>query len=133
MKNLIKSKLAVLSVMLLGLSLSFSAFSEDDMDREAKRVEMRAKFDVDGDGKLNDAERQAAREAHKQRKLERMDTNGDGEISDTEKAAAKEKHREKMVKRFDKDGDGKLNDSEREAAKAARAKFKERHHKNKES
>jgi len=58
--------------------------------------------------------------------MERHDTDGDGKISDTERKAAKEKRRAKMVERFDSDGDGELNDSERQSAKVARDKFRER-------
>jgi hypothetical protein len=59
------------------------------------------KFDADGDGKLNETERAAAKAAMEQRmragmekRLERLksvDTDGDGKISDAEWAAAREK------------------------------------------
>jgi len=97
MKNVTTIKSACLTAAVFGLTLSVSAFSADDVDREAKRAEIKAQFDVDGDGKLNETERQAAREARKQRKMERFDTDGDGQISDTERATAKERHRAKRV------------------------------------
>ena len=156
MKSVTNNKLAILTAAILGLSLSFSAFSAEDVDREARRAEMKAKFDVDGDGTLNKTERQAAREAHKQRRIERIDgdgtisdkersaakdkhrakmierfdADGDGELNEAERSVAKEKHREKMLKRFDTDGDGELNDTERQAAKEARDKFRERREEN---
>lgn len=121
MNKLMINKLAALTIAILGLSLSFSAISADDVDWKAKRAEMKARFDVDGDGKLSDTERQAAREAHKQIRMQRLDTNNDGQVSDAERSAAKEKHRAKMIERFDSDGDGTLNDAERQVAK-------EKHH-----
>ena len=92
------------------------------------------KFDTDGDGQLNDAERAAAREALKQRIaeekqkfLEKWDKDGDGVLSDAEKAAAKEafegrirqqfqERRQEFIKKWDTDGDGKLSEEERKAA-----------------
>lgn len=60
--------------------------------------EIVAKFDLDGDGKLNQEERKAARKA------------------------MHEHHRQKMLEKFDTDGDGKLSEEERKAAREARAK-----------
>ena len=71
-------------------------------------AEILKRFDKDGDGKLNDAERAAAKKAHDE-KGGRPGQAGGGDG----------KHREEIVKRFDKDGDGKLNDQERAAAKKA--------------
>lgn len=55
-----------------------------------------AKFDADGDGKLNEEERKAAREAmkehHRQKMLEKFDTNGDGQLSHDERKAARKAH-----------------------------------------
>jgi len=61
---------------------------------------MLQKFDQDGDGRLNDLERAAAREHNKDRRKdyeqrrremhERFDANGDGQIDDTERAAMHE-------------------------------------------
>ena len=115
-------------------------------------AEILKRFDKDGDGKLNDAERDAAKKAREERGgkpgqpgrpgqpgggdgkmreevLKRFDKNGDGKLNDEEKAAAKKAHdergggdgkmREEILKRFDKDGDGKLNDEEKAAAKKA--------------
>ncbi len=120
MKNISKSTLAGLTAAILSLSLSFPSFADDDSDRKTKRDEIRAQFDVDGDGELNDTERQAAREAFKAKRMERIDTDGNGEISDTERAAAKEKRHAKKLERFDADGDGELSDSERQVIKEKR-------------
>ena len=55
------------------------------------KEEILKKFDKDGDGKLNDEEKAAA------------------------KAAGKAAHEAEMLKKFDKDGDGKLSDEEKAA------------------
>ena len=62
------------------------------------------KFDADGDGQLNDAERAEAKEAFQARKAE---------------FKAK---RAELLKKYDADGDGRLNDEERGNAKEARQK-----------
>jgi len=83
-------------------------------------------FDVDGDGKLNEEERQALRDAIRAGELPRperpdrphgnpWDTNGDGVLSDEEKAAAQaairariEAQRTRRFNELDKDDDGFL-------------------------
>lgn len=95
------------------------------------------KFDTDGDGKLSEQEREAAKAAMKEKRdaiIAKYDKDGDGKLNEGEREAAKEEFkalhgdhpmipgrhiRERILKRFDKDGDGKLNEKERAAAKAA--------------
>ncbi|MCL4180806.1 MAG: efflux RND transporter periplasmic adaptor subunit, partial [Verrucomicrobia bacterium] len=67
--------------------------------------EMLKQFDKDGDGQLNDEERQAMR-AEMQQRFGGQGGPGAGF------------NREEMVKQFDKDGDGALNDEERQAMRA---------------
>ncbi|MSU45726.1 MAG: hypothetical protein EXS42_01005 [Lacunisphaera sp.] len=67
--------------------------------------EMIKRFDKDGDGKLNDAERAEAEKA----RAERRKNGGPGR-------PVGGRVREEIIKRFDKDGDGKLNDAERAEA-----------------
>ncbi|MEM1058673.1 MAG: hypothetical protein AAGK14_05450 [Verrucomicrobiota bacterium] len=88
------------------------------------------KFDADGDGQLNEEERQAAREARRANMLEKYDADGDGQLSDEEKAQLRADNPRKrkgprklppeVVERFDADGDGQLNEEERQAARQAR-------------
>ena len=93
-----------------------------------RKRERMAKFDTNGDGKLDDSERAAARQqfmnAHKD-KWAKFDTNGDGKLDDAERSALRqqmmEKHKDKWAK-FDTNGDGQLDASERAAAKAAMIK-----------
>lgn len=69
-----------------------------------------AKFDTDGDGKLSESERLAARAARGK--------NGPGG------GRADPERMKKIIAKFDTDGDGKLSESERLAARAAREKFR---------
>ena len=73
-------------------------------------AEILKRFDKDGDGKLNDAERAAAKKAH--------DEKG-GRPGQAGGGAGDGKMREEIIKKFDKDGDGKLNEQERAAVKKA--------------
>lgn len=67
------------------------------------------RFDKDGDRKLSDQEKEAAKEALKNRAGEKGAGPG----------------REALRKRFDKNGDGQLNDDEKAAAKAEFGKRRE--------
>jgi Ca2+-binding EF-hand superfamily protein len=96
------------------------------------REEVLKRFDADGDGTLNEAERQAMDAAmlkHRGRPggpqgnrpsreeiMKRFDTDGDGELSESEREAMRaerERIREENSKRFDADGDGQLSKEER--------------------
>ena len=88
------------------------------------REKLLEKFDANGDGKLDETERAAAREAvkakreaHKQKIFEKFDANGDGKLDEQERAAAKEAFKAKSKERFDENGDGELDETERAAAK----------------
>ena len=90
---------------------------------KAQRHERMAKFDTNGDGQLDDSERQLMREQMKARHKERFaqfDTNGDGQLDEAERQALREKmggkHRERFAQ-FDTNGDGRLDDGERQALK----------------
>jgi Ca2+-binding EF-hand superfamily protein len=67
-----------------------------------RKARLLKRFDSDGDGKLSEQERAAARKA-------RAERGQDGE--------ARERKRAMLLKRFDSDGDGKLSPSERDAAR----------------
>ena len=84
-------------------------------------AEVIKEFDKDGDGKLNEDERAAAKAAHEKKMLEKFDTDKDGKLSDDEKAAARAAHEKEVIAKFDKDGDGKLNEEEKKAAHEAGA------------
>lgn len=95
-----RTHLLAVAMMIVG-GLSASSFAGDKHRNPEMHKKLLEKFDKDGDGKLSEEERAAA------------------------KAAFQEKHpdaKEKVLAHFDKDGDGKLNDEERAAAKAAHEK-----------
>lgn len=78
------------------------------------------KFDKDGDGKLNQEEREAAKaarermmEAKKKEMIAKFDKDGDGKLSEEEEQAMREARRKMMMEKFDKDGDGELSDDEK--------------------
>ena len=82
-------------VIAAAFGLAGAAHAEEPRkDRPHRDIppEVIEKFDKDGDGKLNEEERQAARAAGK----ERM-----------------EAKRKEMIAKFDKDGDGELSEAER--------------------
>ena len=90
------------------------------------REKLLEKFDTNGDGKLDETERAAAKVAmqakraeRKQQVLERFDADGDGQLNEAERAAAKAAFKAKMKERFDENGDGQLDETERAALKRA--------------
>jgi len=97
--------------------------------------EMIKRFDFDGDGTLNGAERQAMHASMRKRNeelgrpglpghrpgreelMKRFDADGDGVLSEAEREAMhaeRQRMREENLKRFDADGDGRLSEAERE-------------------
>ena len=79
------------------------------------KKELLDKFDKNGDGKLDDAERAdmkaafAARRAeHHKEMLTTWDTNKDGKLDDAERAAMRDARLTERFKAMDANGDGKL-------------------------
>lgn len=118
---------------------------DEKCDKEGgpDHAEILKRFDKNGDGKLDEDEKTAAKafmEKHRGEKgdgggpnpemLKRFDTNGDGRLDEDEKMAAKaemEKHHNgEMLKRFDKNHDGKLDDKERQAMEKMKDEMKKR-------
>lgn len=112
-----------LIIIAASLGLIGAAFAQDGPKKGGDHKmppEVIARFDTDGDGKLNETEREAAKAEHKEmmetRKkemMEKFDTDKDGKLSDDEKAAMKAEREKMMLEKFDKDGDGKLSDAEK--------------------
>lgn len=97
----------------------------DDSERSAAKAEMMKRFDTNGDGQVDDGERSAAKAQFMQKhkdKWARFDTNGDGQLDESERSLAKAE----MIKRFDTDGDGKLSRQERQAIRGKRGGGKRR-------
>jgi Ca2+-binding EF-hand superfamily protein len=108
-----------------------------------RQAEIMKRFDKNGDGKLDEDEKAAAKEYNRnettgrqakrrehlgKRALEKFDKDGDGKLNEAERAEAAKvlENDPRLVRRFDKDGDGKLNDVEKTAAREA---FQERNEK----
>lgn len=98
----------------------------------ARQAEILKRFDKNGDGKLDEDEKAAAKSEMRGKRgaaatkihdriLERFDKNHDGLLDETERAAALSALADKprFIKLFDKDGDGKLSPAERAAAEQA--------------
>tara|TARA_R110000737_G_scaffold2923_10_gene9342 strand:- start:132115 stop:133089 length:975 start_codon:yes stop_codon:yes gene_type:complete len=81
-------------------------------------------FDTDGDGILDESERDAMVAAMRKRMTDRFDADGDGIVSIEEQFAARRafmldsRRGEQMKERFDADGDGQLNEAETAAMNA---------------
>jgi len=130
--SLLKSTLALAAVSLFGANF-VSAQDEKSKPPRPDRQAIMERFDADGNGRLDPAERQAAREAMGKRRhrarLQQFDTDGDGTLNDAERAAAAAHMRERVsanpraMERLDTDGDGVLSDAEWEVG---RARFMER-------
>lgn len=111
------------SIIIITVSLGFLGAASAKPEGRAKGspdghklpAALIARFDKDGDGKLSQQEREAAKAARKNTRakiLERFDTDKDGKLSEAER----EVMRAEILAKFDKDGDGALSKEEREAA-----------------
>jgi hypothetical protein len=117
----------------LGLAITGPLAAQDQNPNAPKHPFLRGmmfahmlhKADTDGDGRLNDAERAAAKAKFQENRKEfvaKHDTDGDGKLNDAERAAAREQIKARLkeaMAKFDTDGDGKLNETERKAAREA--------------
>ena len=111
-------------------------------------ADMIARFDKDGDGQLNEEERQAAREAFRAEReerrqqwlLEQYDKDGDGVLSEAEQAQAdadreareaeralrEAEMKQRALDAYDTDGDGQLSREERQTAEQVRRDYMEK-------
>jgi hypothetical protein len=94
------------------------------------RKDLIQKFDKNGDGKLDDAERADMKAAFEARRgerhkeaLARYDTNKDGKLDDAERAAMRDARLAERFKAMDKNGDGKLSLDEFKAGAETRGGF----------
>jgi hypothetical protein len=116
-------KTNTLIVIAAALGLAGAAHAEEGKPQRPHREMppgLLKQFDKDGDGKLNDEEREAAKaareammEARKKEMLEKFDTDKDGELNDAEKEAMRAEMKKRMLEKFDKDGNGELSDEEK--------------------
>ncbi|MFK5921915.1 MAG: hypothetical protein QM496_07030 [Verrucomicrobiota bacterium] len=123
MKNKwITAAIAASTITLIGTS-NLLAEKKGDGKGKPKHAEMRKKmlekFDADGDGKLNEAERAKAKATMQKRgaeKFAKADKNGDGKLSKDEVPA----EAWARMSKADKDGDGAVSKEEMKAAHTAR-------------
>jgi hypothetical protein len=114
----------------IAIAAAAPAFAGDEGPQENQRARVIEEFDSDGDGRLSETERKAAREARGAGRgmIEKFDTDGDGVLSTEERKAFNEsdhgKRRAEAIAKYDTDGNGKLSDDER---KAARTSFGKEH------
>ncbi|MEO0795515.1 MAG: hypothetical protein AAFX93_10145 [Verrucomicrobiota bacterium] len=107
--------------LLVASSASFAGPGKERQGGQERQERLLEEFDLDGNGELDESERQAAQEARFERMaINRFDSDGDGVLSDTERAEAEAfqaERKEKMLERFDADGNGELDQEERRKAR----------------
>ncbi|MBC7981192.1 MAG: hypothetical protein H7Y36_11575, partial [Armatimonadetes bacterium] len=87
-----KTKLPIIAAFFGIIGAALAEEAKPQRQNRPTRAEIIAKFDADGDGKLNKTERTAAKEARK---------------------AIRQERRKQWLAKFDQDGDGVLNAQEK--------------------
>ena len=126
-----KTKTLLLAIVALSVPALAQAEEGKKCDKgkkgcDKRRAHMIEKFDQDGDGKLSEEERTAAKSAMAERKaafIAKHDTNDDGKLDKDEKKAAKEA----IISQHDTNKDGKLSEEERKTAREAGARLPGHH------
>lgn len=116
-------KTNTLIIIAAAIGLSGAAHAEEGKRERGEHKlppEIIAKFDKDGDGKLNEEELKAAKAAREEMEaarrkemLEKFDKDKDGELNEDEKEAMRAEIKKRMLEKFDKDGNGELSEEER--------------------
>ena len=97
--------LLITTIIISGLAIASGTPEKEEgrKDRSKPSKQWIEKFDKNGDGKLDEAERKAAGEARKKIILKKFDKNGDGKLCEAERKAAAAA----MKKRAEGKGKGK--------------------------
>jgi len=124
---LTKLKLALLIAAPLVAGATSYAVAQGDAPN---RKELIQKFDQNGDGKLDAAERaqmkaafEATRAEHHKEMLAKYDTNKDGKLDAAERKVMRDERLTQRFQAMDKDGDGKLTLGEFKAGAGAKQGF----------
>ena len=113
-------KTTILSLSILALTpLCFAQGGGDKPKRKGPPpAHIIEKFDTDGDGELNAAEKTAAKAHREEMKAEiqsiraSYDSDGDGQLTDSEKEAFRAEMKARAIEKFDANGDGQLSAEE---------------------
>ena len=110
MKNMLYVATLLVATVCMAQDKPATPKSHEGMRGHAMPKEVIAKFDKDGDGKLNEAEMKAAREARQAEMLKKYDKDGDGKLTDAEKKVM----REDFMKRHEAAKDAKAKEEKKD-------------------
>ena len=110
-------KLGLNVICVIAICVASHVQAEEKDQRGDRKAAALKEFDKDGDGKLNEQERNAARAAIAKRRGQNAGGKGKGQ------PARGRINKEELLKKFDKDGDGQLNAQERTAVREYMAKM----------